>query len=434
MNVLLVDHGANFLDFALRCMAAKHEVKWFVGPDKDGSRIPVGDGLVERVSDFHKWMRWADIVVLSDNAKYLHQLETYRKYGYPIFGCNVAAADMELNRTVGQDVLKKAGVDILPYKTFTDYDAAIAYVKKTMKRFVSKPSGDADRALSYVSKSPADMVYMLQHWKKLGKLKAPFILQEFCPGVEMAVGGWFGPGGWNAQLCENIEHKKLMPGDLGVNTGEMATILRYVTKSKLADKLLFPITDHLKEIGYTGYIDVAAIIGTDGEPNFLEYTCRPGWPCFQIQGALHKGDPVEWMRDLLDGYDTLEVKDEIATGIVCAMPDFPYNNKTRKELTGIPVYCDMGPNIHPCEIKAGVAPNVVGNKVVDLPTWVTAGNYILVATGTSGTVSGSARKAYKVLDEIEIPNSPFWRNDIGDRLKKQLPELHKLGYAKQFQF
>lgn len=435
MKVLLIDCGANFLDFALRCKKAGHTVKWFIAPDKNGERLKVGDGLVEKVSDFHDWMRWADIVILSDNVKYLHQLERYRKFGYPIFGCNVAASEMELDRECGQDVLKKAGVKILPYETFNNYDQAIAHVKRTMKRFVSKPSGDADKALSYVSKSPADMVYMLQRWKKMGRNKAPFILQEFVGGIEMAVGGFFGPGGWNSHFLENFEQKKLMPGDLGVNTGEMGTIMRYVTKSKLAEKLLFPISEYLAEIGYTGYIDVAAIIDDKGEANFLEYTCRPGWPCFQIQQALHAGDPVQWMKDLLDGYDSLEVTDKTAVGVVCAMPDFPYNQKPRAELTGIPVYCDIeSPDIHPADIMAGVAPNVVGNKVVDLPTWVTAGNYILVATGAADTVSGARRRAYKVLDEIEIPNSVFWRNDIGMRLKEQLPELHKLGYAKDFQF
>lgn len=434
MKVLLIDCGGNFLDFALRCMNAGHEVKTFIPPDKNGNRLSIGDGLIERVNDFHKWMRWADIVLLSDNARYIHQLESYRKYGYPIIGAPIEGAEWELNRTFGQKILKDAGGAIMPYKTFTDYDEAERYVIKNMKRYVSKPSGDADKALSYVSKSPADMVYMLRHWKRLGKVKQPFILQEFRPGIEMAIGGWFGKNGWNDKFLVNFEHKKFMNADLGVNTGEQGTVMQYVDSDKLAEKLLIPVSQSLMDIGYTGYVDAAAIIGEDGSVNFLEWTMRFGWPCFQIQSALHIGDPVNWLRDLIDGYDSLRVRDQVATGVVVSIPDYPYNKKPREQMAGYPVYCDHGPSIAPCEIKAGVAPHDVDGKIVDSPCWVTAGGYVLVATGLAETVSGSARRAYGAISKIEIPNSPGWRTDIGKRLQEQLPKLHALGFAKQMKY
>ena len=103
-------------------------------------------------------------------------------------------------------------------------DQAIAYVKKQDRPFVSKPSGDADKALSYVAKSPADLVYMLERWKKSSKLKPPFILQEKVDGIEMAVGGWFGPHGFNRGWCENFEFKKLMADDYGRGRAEPAFI------------------------------------------------------------------------------------------------------------------------------------------------------------------------------------------------------------------
>ena len=90
--------------------------------------------------------------------------------GFPVFGPCEEAAQWELDRAKGQEVLRKAGVKILDGTSFTSYDKAIEFVKSTGKRYVSKPNGDADKALSYVSKSPADMVYMLERWKKTGKL------------------------------------------------------------------------------------------------------------------------------------------------------------------------------------------------------------------------------------------------------------------------
>lgn len=434
MRILLIDVGANFLDFALRCVAAGHTVRWFIAPDKNGNRIPVGDGLIEKVKEWQKWMGASDLILTSDNTRYMAALEPFRKLGYPIFGTNLAGQEMELNRSTGQKVWKDAGVPIMDYKTFTSYDDAIAFVEKNAgKRYVSKPSGDADKALSYVSKDSGDMREMLRRWKKQGRLKQPFILQEFKPGIEVAVGGWFGKHGFSECFNINFEHKKTLTGDVGVNCGEQGTVIYYTDKEKLAEKVLLPCTDYLHSIGYTGYIDAAVIIDKDG-PWPLEWTTRPGWPHNQIITSLHDCDPAEWMADLMDGYDTLETKKGICTGVVVTMGDFPFNIKPREENCGIPIYCDQNENIHPAEIMGGIASHVVGNKLVDMPTWVSAGNYLLVATGVDRTVSGSAKKAYEVIKGIAIPNSPGYRTDIGNRLKKELPELQKLGYCKNVTF
>lgn len=431
MRVLLIDSGGHFLDFAMQCLAAGHKVKWYITPDKRGERITIGDGLIERINDWRKWMGWGDLICLSDNDKFMSAMEPYRKMGYPIFGCNSAGSELELNRTIGQKILKDAGVKIMDYKTFSSCEDAEAYVRKTMKRYVSKPNDDADKAMSYVSKSPADMIYMLQRWRKNGSMKKSFILQEFTPGIEIAVGGWFGPNGWLEAVNINFEHKKLMNDDLGVNTGEMGTVIAYVPyNDKLAKKVLYPVTDYLLSIGYTGYIDVSVIIDAEGNPLPLEFTARPGWPHFQIISSLNAGDPAEWMADMLAGYDSLEVKPGVATGVAITIPDFPYDKVDQKKVTGIPIYCDCNRNIHPYQIKGGIAPTVVGNKVIDMPTWVSAGTYLCVVTGVANTISQSAKKAYEVIKGIEIPNSPGYRTDIGERLKKELPELQKMGYCK----
>jgi phosphoribosylamine-glycine ligase len=49
--------------------------------------------------------------------------------------------------------------------------------------------------------------------------------------------------------------------------------------------------------------------------------------------------------------------------------------------------------------------------------------------GVGETVTESRRRAYRVLDQIAIPNSPMYRTDIGARLAKQLPKLQAHGFA-----
>lgn len=442
MKILLVDICGNFLDFALRCQKYGHEVKWFIRKTREGLENRAGDGLVPRVYSYEPHMKWADIIICSDNTYYLTILDRYRDKCC-IFGPTEEAAELELDRDLGQRAFEKAGIEIIPSTEFKSYDEAISYVMANPdKRFVSKPTGDgsgeASKALSYVSKDAADMVYMLQRWKKTNP-RPSFILQEFVPGIEMAVGGWFGPNGFSKWFLENFEHKKLMNDDLGVNTGEQGTALKYVKESKLADVVLKPLELILHTLDYSGYVDVAVIIDEKGVPRPLEFTCRPGWPLFQIQQAVHKGDPVEWMLDLMCGEDTFKPSTDIAVGVVLAIPDYPYSRLTKKEVSGIPVYGmnednKYYDNLHPCELMKGKAPCLVNGKVKEQEMMVSAGDYLLVATGTAKSVKEAKERAYKAIKSVSVPNSPMYRTDIGCRLEEQLPKLHAMGYATEWEW
>ena len=434
MKILLIDPAGSFVDFGIRCQQHGHEVKQWIRkvPGHDDSKI--GQGLVPRVYNWRLHMDWADIIVLSDNAYENRDLEKYFKQGYPILGANDLMSDLELNRGFGQDILKKAGLDIIPSVTFKEYNEAIDYIKNKPIRYVSKPSGDADKALSYVSKSAADMLFMLERWKSKGKVKMPFILQEFVPGIEVAVGSWIGPGGFSKHITENFEFKKLMPSNYGVNTGEMGTVVKYVKESNLFNETLAKLEDYLVYNNYCGYVDLAFIIDDKGSPRPLEWTVRPGWPLFNIQSALHKGDPVEWMLDLINGKDTLKVYNKHAVGVVGAIPDFPFTKSTGRDPNGYPIYGLEGviDDVHLCEVMMGKAPVLKGKEIVYEDHIVSAGDYILVATGTGNDVCTASKKAYEVMDEISIPNSLIVRDDIGERLEKELPKLQKYGYCTDF--
>ena len=95
-----------------------------------------------------------------------------------------------------------------------------------------------------------------------------------------------------------------MNDDHGPNTGESGTVMRVVKTSKLAKIMLEPLTDLLEKVGYCGDIDVNCIIDEKGQAWPLEFTCRLGWPAFQLQTALVEGDPVQWLLDLAKGKDS----------------------------------------------------------------------------------------------------------------------------------
>lgn len=440
MKILVLDYygtdGA--LDFCMRCIRDGHKVKWHFKPDFRSETV--GDGLVEKVDDWRDWMRWADLVVLADNTKYLREIDAWRQNeDVCIVGASSEAATWELDRKTGQEMFKKVGIPVPAFKEFSDYDAAIAFVKKENRPFVSKPSYDeSDKSLSYVGKTPADLIYMLGRWKKQQKLKGSFILQEKVSGCEMAVGGWFGPHGFNEGWCENWEFKSLMAGDKGPNVGEMGTVLRYVKTSKLANKVLRPLEDELHKLNYCGYVDVNCIIDDKGQPWPLEFTMRMGWPTFNIQQRLVAGDHAEWLLALGSGRDSRPfLLDKISCGVVMALPEFPYQKSSPQNVCGVPIY-GLEPSrmkgVHLCQASMGSAPQDKDGQVVDGPCMVTAGDYVLVGSGIGETVKQARGRAYQVLDRISAPASPFWRPDIGERLKTQIPEVQKFGFATGMQF
>jgi phosphoribosylamine---glycine ligase len=441
MRLLVIDPckdaGAGALDFAWRAQESGHDVKFF--QERTPCNEFVGKGLVDRIDDFNKYLLWADLVFNVDNTRYMDIMARAKADGQSVISSTKEAASWEIDRKKGMELLKKYKIPVPEYKIFSNYDEAIAYVKQTMRRFVSKPcgDGDADRALSYVSKGPADMVFMLERWKRMGN-KGTFMLQEFQAGVEMAVGAFVGPKGFASNWCENFEFKKLMNDDIGVNCGESGTVMKFVNKSKLAAKVLKPLEDEVVSSGFTGYIDLNCIIDDHGDVWPLEFTTRCGWPTLNIQMDLLDGNPVEWLKDVADGKKARQFRtDCLAIGVVIAIPDYPYSNFTSKETSGIPIY-GLTPsilkNFHFNSVMMGSAPTEVDDTIVDSPQYMSACDNIGVVTATSTTITNARNSVYKRVDSLEIPAGHMYRTDIGRKLQKQLPEIQKHGFATEFRY
>jgi phosphoribosylamine--glycine ligase len=432
MRFLVLDPFGDGLDVSLRAHREGHQVKHFIPDNPKYAKI--GQGMVPITREFKPWLRWADCVFLVDNTIYMTDIDNHRlSMPNNVLGPSRETTLWETDRKIGQQVLRTAGIQTIPYKEFVAYEDAIAYCKKHDKRFVSKPTDEDDKALSYVSKSPDDMLYMLERWKKLGK-KMKFILQDFVEGCEMAAGGFYGPGGWINGWHENFEFKKFMNNELGIATGEQGTVVRVVRKSKLAEEMLIPLTEQLRKSNYVGYIDVNCIITDEGKAWPLELTCRPGWPTYNIQLALLKGDSVNWLKDLLAGKDTATwIYDEVAVGVVLSVPDYPYSHVTRREVCEIPIYGikpGLWKHIHPAEMMMCEAPLKNNGAVIRTSMPATAGDYVMVMTGVAATVKDAANTAYRRLANLIVPNSPMYRTDIGRRLAKQLPKIQPHGYAR----
>jgi len=207
-----------------------------------------------------------------------------------------------------------------------------------------------------------------------------------------------------------------MTDDYGPATGEMGTVCRYVESSKLANETIRPMEDILRNLGHVGDVDLNTIIDDSGTAHCLEFTCRFGWPSTQILMASHKGDPVKWMKDALNGKDSLQVDDRTAIGVLMAAPPFPYPDE-ESEAAGMLVSGieEQWQNVSPWQIQ------LKGKQ------YFTTGPYVCVATALASDVHDAIPQVYETVNRIKFPNR-IVRTDIGKRLEKQLPKLKSLGY------
>ena len=430
-RVLIIDRaGDGILDLAIRAQAAGHTVKLFFR-DYDREKRPVGKGLVDLVPDWRPYIRWCDLCLLSSNDYCMPELEKWRvNERVPIIGGGVESARWEHDRAYGMQIFKRAGIPVPPYREFTSYDDAADYVRRRKQPFASKPSGNCDdKSLSYVAKTADDMIFMLERWQRLGKRQGiEFMLQEKVSGIEMAVGAWYGPGGFVPGWEENFEFKKLAAGDLGPNTGELGTVMRLVRRSRLVEKVLLPLEDQLAKIGYVGNVDVNCIIDDCGDPWPLEFTTRFGWPAWNIETSLCDGDPIEFLHGVASGErinGRMRRLNEIAVGAYLRFLD-------GRGIIGAPIFglekggMGIGEFTLPSHLRAV---ELSKGEALGKGMLLNAGDHPILAVGTGGTVRAAAGKAYKALRQIHIPGSPFYRVDIGARLKKELPELQSHGFA-----
>lgn len=409
-------------DLALQIKKEGHEVKIFLQEKTDAY-----EGLLDRIPDWKAHVDWADVVVFDDTG-FGKDAEQLRKTGKLVVGGSIYTDRLEDDREFGQTEMKRAGMSILPYWNFNDYDTALAFIRENPGMYVYKPSGLIHSDLKgflFIGKDDdgKDLYEILESNKMmLAKKIKQFQLQKFVSGVEIAVSAIFNGVDFLSPIFINFEHKRIFPGDIGPFTGEMGTSAFWTEPNYLFRATLERMKEGLVASGYTGFIDINCIVNGRGIYP-LEFTCRFGYPTISIQ---MEGVTSEWGDFLFalaqkQSYD-LKVKKGFLIGVVCATPPYPYNDKLVAE-----VYHDLSilfkkqnrDGVHLGDVK------LVGDD------WRVAGDtgYALVVTGSGATMGEARRQAYARIDNIMLQNM-FYRTDIGSSWPEDSDRLQTWGYLK----
>ncbi|TAK38500.1 MAG: phosphoribosylamine--glycine ligase [Saprospiraceae bacterium] len=405
---LFVSRWGDLLDIVNAVQEEGNDVKMFI---EYKPCLEVGDGFVPKVSEWQSHIAWADIVVF-DYTGYGKIAEELRATGKPVFGGSEYTDKLEIDRSFGQDELKRHKINILKYKEFQTFSEAIAYVEAHPNSYVLKPSGETQdfKQLLFVGKEDdgSDIVRMLKAYEKSWGNMGAFQLQRRVRGVEVSVSAYFNGKEFIKPVNITFEHKKLFPKELGVSTGEMGTSMFWTDDNPIFDATLGRMEKTLAKDGFTGHIDINCIVNGKGIYP-LEFTSRFGYPQVYIQREGISEPFGDMLFKLATGQSfKLKTKPGFQVGVYMVVPPFPYNDDKTFELfskDAVVVFKDKSmKGIHPVHLQ-----QVNGEWLITGD----AGMPILVV-GTGITMKEAQHLAYNRISNVFINNS-YYRTDIGDR-------------------
>jgi phosphoribosylamine--glycine ligase len=427
-NFLFISIEGLIGDIAWQILKEGHNVKYFI---ENPEERDINDGFVPKVDNWEKEVDWADVIIFDDVLGQGEKAKKLRDKGKFVIGGTPYTDRLEDDRAFGQEELKKAGVNILPYKEFRSFDDAIKFVEKNPGRYVIKPSGEAQniKGLLFIGEEDdgRDVIQVLGDYKSAWADKIPvFQLQKRILGVEIAVGAFFNGKEFIYPVNVNFENKKLFPGNIGPSTGEMGTFMFWSGPNKLFNDTLKKMEPKLREEGYIGYIDINCIVNGNGIYP-LEWTSRFGYPTISIQQEGMLAPIGEFFYEMARGNTPkLRVRAGFQMGIRLVVPPFPFEDKETfavKSKDSV-VYFKNSKNCYD-----GV--HIEDVKLVN-GEWVVTGNsgVVLIVCGCGLTMKQAQNQLYGRVKNINIPHM-YYRDDIGERWFEDSDRLLIWGYLRE---
>lgn len=425
-NFLFVSLDGLTGDLAWQVIKEGHDVRYYI---QNPEEQDIADGFVPKVENWEDEVDWADVVIFDDVLGQGEKAQALRESGKPVIGGSAYTDKLEDDRSFGQEELKDAGIPIIPYKEFTDFDSAITFVTENPGRYALKPSGEAQNVKRFLfvgeEDDGKDVLQVLEAYKRVWSEKIKvFQLQKRMIGVEVAVGAFFNGKEFITPINVNFEHKKLFPGNLGPSTGEMGTAMYWSEANKLFNLTLKKFESKLAANGYAGYFDVNCIVNSNGIYP-LEFTARFGYPTISIQQEGIITPMAEVLYNLATGTNfKLKTRKGFQVGIRIIIPPYPFDDQATFE------------SISKEALILFKRPSVDGIHIEDVKLvngqWIVAGTsgVVMVVCGTGQTMKQAQAQAYARLKNIMIPNM-YYRNDIGDRWFEDSDRLHNWGYLRE---
>jgi phosphoribosylamine--glycine ligase len=344
-------------------------------------------------------------------------VDIFRARGLRIFGPTKAAAQLESSKDFAKRFMARHRIPTAAFETFTDAEAAHAYVEKQGAPIVIKADGLAAGkgvVVAQTLKEAHKAVDEMLAGNKFGEAGAQVVIEEFLEGEEVSFIVMV--DGKNVlALASSQDHKRIGDGDTGPNTGGMgayspAPAVTPSVHARIMREVINPTVRGMAQesMPYTGFLYAGLMICKDGSIKTLEFNCRMGDPEAQPILMRLKTDFLKLLDHAVDGkLDKVEAEWDlnVALGVVLASANYPDTPRMGNLIKGLPPENSFGEDAH--LFHAGTALNKAG-KIV------TSGGRVLCVTALGVNVRAAQKRAYELIDTISFVGMQY-RRDIGNR-------------------
>ncbi|HWZ70423.1 MAG TPA: phosphoribosylamine--glycine ligase [Casimicrobiaceae bacterium] len=429
MNILVIGGGGREHALAWKIAQSSRVAKVFVAPGNAGTarERELSNVALTSIADlvaFAVASRIGLTVVGPEAPLADGVVDAFRRAGLKIFGPTQAAAQLESSKDFAKAFMARHRIPTAEYKSFADAAEAHAYIDDRGAPIVVKADGLAAGKGVVVAMSAGEAHTAIdamladrqpaphQHGAPAARDAAParVVIEAFLTGEEasfivMADGSHVLP------LASSQDHKRLLDGDAGPNTGGMgayspAPVVTPAVHARIMREVIVPAVDGMAAEGipYSGFLYAGVMIDEEGNPLTLEFNCRLGDPEAQPILMRLKTDLVELLEHAVEGrLDRIDADWDrrAALGVVLAAAGYPDAPRKGAAISGLDAACDDCKVFHAATVQDG-------ERIV------TAGGRVLCVTALGETLRQAQRTAYAGVSGIHFDGMQY-RSDIGHR-------------------
>ncbi|WP_029552389.1 phosphoribosylamine--glycine ligase [Thermocrinis jamiesonii] len=414
MKVLVVGNGGREHAIAWKISQSPLVKEVFIAKGSagvDAKRVDINPTDVKTLADFAQ-REGIDFTIVGPEAPLVEGIvDEFEKRGLKIFGPSQKASLLEASKVFAKDFMLKHGIPTANFEVFDDPDKAKRFIRDFGAPVVVKADGLAGGKGAIVCKteqSAIEAVDFLMVRKALGKAGERVVIEEFLEGEEgsyivMVNGEEYIP------LPTSQDHKRLLDGDKGPNTGGMGAyspnpFIDEKTEQEIRKNIIEKTLKALAKEGiyYRGFLYAGLMLTSEG-PKVLEFNVRLGDPEAQPLLMRIKGDFLEKLINFYEGRSiSLEIDNRCALCVVLASKGYPENPEVGKEIRGLE------------EAKKEEVIIFYAGTKIENGKLLTAGGRVLNVCAWGEDIKEAKVKAYKAIEKISFEGMQY-RKDIGDK-------------------
>ncbi len=372
--------------------------------------VPIGMFEFDKLTAFAKEKSIDYVVIGPDDPLAAGIVDAFEAHHIPVFGPRKNAAEIEGSKTFMKDLLHKYSIPTAAYEKFSDYEAALSYLRGQGLPIVIKADGLAAGKGVTVAYSREEAELALRDimvTKVFGEAGAQVVIEEFLAGQEMSILA-FVDGETVRPMAAAQDHKPVFDGDKGPNTGGMGTYspLPHIDEAiiqEAVETIIKPTARAMVAEGrpFSGVLFAGLMISPDGIPKTIEFNARFGDPETQVILPRLKSDLLEIFLAVTEGRlveADIEWSEEAAVCVVLASEGYPGPYPKGVPIAGL-------------EDSSNELIFHAGTERTEEGAWVTNGGRVLGVVGMGASIAEARSAAYASVSKISFPGMHS-RSDI----------------------